>query len=45
MVDALNTNTPTALPDDGAVHESLAALGATGGIHIITGQTAPEAHA
>ncbi len=45
LVDALNTNTPTALPDDDAVRETLAALGATGGIHAITGPNAPEAHA
>ncbi|MEU5148685.1 hypothetical protein AB0G42_16035 [Streptomyces yangpuensis] len=45
MVDALNKNTPTALPDDDAVHESLVALGTTGGIHIITGPNAPEARA
>ncbi|MFE9802955.1 hypothetical protein ACFYP6_29515 [Streptomyces goshikiensis] len=45
LINALNTNTPTALPDDDAVHESLVALGATGGIRIITGPNAPEAHA
>ncbi len=45
LVDALNTNTPTALPDSDAVRESLMALGATGGIHVITGPTAPEARA
>ncbi|WP_371589214.1 hypothetical protein [Streptomyces virginiae] len=45
LVDSLNTHTPTLLPDDDRVRESLAALGATGGIHILTGSNIPEARA